>query len=151
MKIAYLLPSLVLLLLTACTYDQVLVPETCDLPLELTVASVTPSSCGLATGAVTVSVTGGNVADGDITFELQDGTTQTSSEFSALTAGAYTLTATQGVCTATVNFTIDNAAGLNATAVVLPSGCTTPSGQIEVATTDAIGAVEYSLDGGPAQ
>ncbi|MEL7162435.1 MAG: hypothetical protein AAFN92_16875 [Bacteroidota bacterium] len=139
------------LLFTACTYDQVIVPETCDLPLELTVASVTPSSCGLVTGSIVVNVSGGNVANGAVSFQLGDATAQTSPEFSGLTAGAYVLTATQGACSTSLEFTVDNAVGLNATAMVLPSGCTSPSGQIEVGTTDAIGVVNYSLDGGPVQ
>ncbi|MEM6770077.1 MAG: hypothetical protein AAF597_05785, partial [Bacteroidota bacterium] len=110
-----------------------------------------PSSCGLATGSILAEITSGDPASGEITFSLDGTDFQPVAAFDNLTAGAYTLQAKQGVCSAELDFSIGNAAGLNATVAVTPSACTTPSGSITVATTDAIGAVNFSLDGGSTQ
>lgn len=140
-----------LLFISACTYDQVMAVETCLEPLTIALADNVPSSCGLSTGSIIAEVTGGDLSAGEITFSLDGTNFQSDLGFSGLTAGAYTLQALQGPCTTALNFTVENSEGLNATIAVMPSACTVPSGSITITTSDASGAVSFSLDGGPEQ
>ncbi|MEM1358014.1 MAG: hypothetical protein AAGF89_07440 [Bacteroidota bacterium] len=149
--LSYLLYGGLLLLTTRCTYDQVVVVATCDNDLVLEVLERIPSSCGIASGSVLMGVSGGSAAAGAISFRIEGLGTQTNPAFTNLAAGAYTLIVEQGACTASLDFTIENAAGLNATAVALPSDCGNASGRIELTTSDGVGSVQFSLEGGPVQ
>ena len=61
------------------------------------------------------------------------------------------MTVKQGICTSTLEITLENAEGLKAAAEATPSNCGSASGSISITTTDASGAVSYSLNGGAAQ
>ncbi len=136
--------------LLACTYDQIELVEECDNQLVITITDQTPSACGIASGGLTAEVSGGD-AGSTATFSLNGADFQTSPSFTDLTAGSFELTARQGVCTATINVTIENAEGLNATAAVVDSDCGSATGEITITTSDATGAVTFSLNGGPGQ
>ncbi|MEM9928250.1 MAG: hypothetical protein AAF840_00395 [Bacteroidota bacterium] len=141
---------LVLLLPAACTYDQLALVETCDNNLIVTITDQTASACGLASGSITASVTGAE-AGVPITFSLNGTTPQDLATFTDLAAGSYTLVARQGVCEASVDITLENAEGLNASAEASPADCGTSNGSIFITATDASGAVAYSIDGGTPQ
>lgn len=151
LSLYYLLYGGLLLLTTRCTYDQVAVVATCDNELVLEVLERSPSSCGIASGSVLMEVAGGSASAGDISFRIEGFAAQDSPEFTDLGAGAYTLIAEQGACSTSLDFTIENAAGLNATVMALPSDCGNSSGRIELTTSDGVGTVQYSLDGGTSQ
>lgn len=139
------------LLISSCTYDQTVAVATCLEPITLSLIENVPSSCGLSTGSILAEVTGGDVTAGAITFSLDGINFQTNSGFGGLVAGAYTLQGLQGPCAVELDFTVENAVGLNATVETMPSACTVPSGSIVIAVSDASGAVSFSLNGGPEQ
>lgn len=141
---------LLLLLPFACTYDQVEVIESCDNDLILTVADQVASACGLASGSLT-AVVSGRTTDVPLEYSINGADFQESTGFTELAAGSYTLTARQGPCSTTLDVLIENSEGLNATAVTVPSDCGSASGEIMVSTSDAGGAVSFSLNGGPGQ
>lgn len=139
-----------LILPTACTYDQVEVIETCDNNLLLTITGQAASACGLASGSLVAAVSGG-AAGVPLEYSLNGADFQESNTFTDLAAGSYTLTAKQGACIATLDVVVENSEGLNATAIGVPSDCGSASGEIMVSTSDAGGAVSFSLNGGPGQ
>lgn len=140
----------VLVLPFACTYDQVEVVEECDNQLVLTITEQTPSACGLASGSLTAAVSGGAVGS-TAEYSLNGADFQASPSFTDLTAGSFELTVRQGLCTATLEVTVENAEGLNATAAVVASDCGSATGVITITTSDATGTVSFSLDGAPQQ
>lgn len=139
-----------LLIPAACTYDQVEVVASCDNDLVITIDEQTPSACGIASGALTVGISGQDAA-APVLYRLNGGTAQESPAFTDLGAGSYSITAQQGVCTATLEVTLENAEGLNAAAEATPSDCGSASGSINLVTADASGEVTFSLNGGTAQ
>jgi len=139
-----------LLIPFACTYDQVEVIESCDNDLVLTITDQTASACGLASGSIVATVSGG--AAGTLPeYSLNGADFQESATFTDLAAGSYTLTARQGACTAALDVVLENSEGLNATAIAVASDCGATNGEIMVSTSDASGAVSFSLDGGSSQ
>jgi hypothetical protein len=134
----------------ACTYDQLSVVESCDTNLVVTLADQTSSACGLASGSLLLAVSGA-VGNEPLSYSLNGADFQSSESFTDLSAGSYTLTARQGTCTTTLDVTLENAEGLNATVSSMPSDCGTTNGEITVATSDASGTVSFALNGGTAQ
>jgi hypothetical protein len=134
----------------ACTYDQLTVVESCDNNLVVTVAAQTSSACGLASGALTAAITG-EASGTPVTYSLNGADFQASPTFNDLSAGSYTLTAQQGACSVTIDVTLENSEGLNATADFMPSDCGTASGSITISASDATGQVTFSIDGGAGQ
>lgn len=141
---------LVLVTQLACTYEQIEVTEECDNQLVLTITDQMPSACGLASGSLTAAVSGGAVGTTP-TFSLNGADFQESPSFTDLTAGSFELTARQGACTVSLNITIANSEGLNATAVVVDSDCGSATGEITISPSDATGAVSFSINGGASQ
>lgn len=139
-----------LLASAACTYDQVEVIEVCDNQLILAISDQMPSACGLASGSFVASVSGG-AADVALEFSLNGADFQDSPTFTDLAAGSYPLTARQGACIVSLNVTVENSEGLNATATAADSDCGSASGVIMITTSDAAGVVSFSLNGGPSQ
>ncbi|MFK8162414.1 MAG: hypothetical protein AB8H12_08115 [Lewinella sp.] len=134
----------------ACTYDKLTVVESCDTNLVITLTDQTPSACGLASGSISLEVSGA-VENEPLSYSLNGTDFQPEASFTSLSAGSYTVTAQQGACVSTLEVTLENAEGLNATATAMPSDCGANSGEITVATSDASGAVSFALNGGAAQ
>jgi hypothetical protein len=147
--IASFLFSLLLFPLS-CTYDKFDEVEECDNSLMASLADQTSSACGIASGSITAAVIG-ETAGTPVTFSLNGSSFQDDPEFTDLAAGTYSLTVKQGICTSTLEITLENAEGLKAAAEATPSNCGSASGSISITTTDASGAVSYSLNGGAAQ
>lgn len=138
------------LLLFSCTYDKVELEEACEDTPIISLINQTPSACGLASGSITASING-TTPSMITTFSLNGSDFQDEPTFTGLAAGSYTLVSKEGACTASLDFTLENAEGLKATAEATLSNCGTASGSIAVTTTDASGAVSFSLNGGTAQ
>lgn len=134
----------------ACTYDKIEVMEVCDTDLVLTVTDQTASACGIASGSFVATVEG-SVAVVPLEYSLNGTDFQTSPGFTDLAAGSYTLTARQGACITSLNVTLENSEGLNATALAMASDCGATNGKIVVTTSNASGAVSFSLNGGSPQ
>lgn len=134
----------------ACTYDQLEVMDICDDNLVLTISDRALPACGVASGSFLANVSGGTAA-APILYSLNGIDFQESPSFNDLEAGNYTLTAQQGICMTTLDVLLENSEGLNAAAATLNSDCGGASGEIVISTSDASGAISYSLNGGPDQ
>jgi hypothetical protein len=119
--------------------------------LSLSVAFVTNSGCGgEGTGAVALLPAGGT---SDYTFTV-DGESNMIGEFLNLSAGTFTATVTDdNDCTAEVEFTIEQEAGLGlAVASSTNVSCTGGTdGEIEVIASGGEGAIQYSINEGDFQ
>jgi hypothetical protein len=149
-KLMLAFSSLSLLSIISCSYDQLEMVEACDNSLVLSIVEQTSSSCGLASGAITAAITG-ETSEGAVTFSLNGVDFQESTSFNDLAAGSYSLTSRQGACTAMLDVIVENSEGLNATASIVDSDCGSASGEITLSTSDATGAVSFSINGGPSQ
>ncbi|MEM7575637.1 MAG: hypothetical protein AAF433_22225 [Bacteroidota bacterium] len=137
--------------LTACTYDQLEAPDNCLAPLELEVINSTPSSCGLSIGGFEVRVLNPSPEQELVNFSIDGENFQGSGQFDNLSAGVYLVRATNGSCEASLELSIDNEEGLNASLQSSASACTSPTGSIQINATNAQGEVRYSLNGSAAQ
>ena len=104
----------------------------------------TPADCGLATGTITITATGGGLQysiDGGITY-------QPSNTFTDLAAGAYTVTvADAGGCTVQAPANVGTLTGPSITNVSsTPAGCGAATGTITITATGT--GLQYSIDGG---
>jgi len=124
----------------------VIVPLSC-----LTInASATSSTCGNANGSISIQSSGGAPP---YTYSLDGVNFQTSSVFSNLTAGTYTVTVKDAANgTGTFPVTLSNIAGpgslsLNST----PKGCRGATGSITAAALGGTAPLQYSLNGGAYQ
>lgn len=135
-----------ILLHSACTYDQLSVVAECDNNLLLRVSERTAPACGVASGSVKIAVDG-QAAGLPVTFTINGTEADTVSSFTNLLAGSYVITARQGVCEETITVILENDEGLKASAESTPSNCSSASGTITVTTADATGAVSFILDG----
>lgn len=140
----------ILLFPLACTYDKVELAEACENAPVISLTNQTSSACGLASGTITAAINGA-APSSLTTFSLNGSDFQDQPTFTGLAAGSYTLISKQGACTASLDFTLENAEGLKASAEATPSDCGTSSGTITVNATDASGAVTFSLNGGTGQ
>ena len=120
--------------------------------INLSVTSTDVSGCfGNTNGTITATAIGGA---GTLEYSIDGTNFGTTSTFSGLAAGSYTVIVRSSVdktCQKTANVTIKQPAKLSATATATPvSGCSaTPDGQIAISgATGGSGTYEYSIDGG---
>jgi gliding motility-associated-like protein len=126
--------------LAAGTYKVVVVPvgSQCSDSLEVTIinsnaftvdGSVTNATCGLANGAIDITLTGGE-APFNFTWSCSNSTTE---DLTALSAGTCTLTvADDAGCEVTQSFDIINIAGPEVTAALTDASCGACNGAIDV-------------------
>jgi len=121
----------------------------CTETLVITFSEQTNSNCGQSDGGFTVNVTGGN---GDYTFQLGNGTPQSSQVFSNLAASSYAVTVVSSDgCEGTANVQVLNSDGVNASLSTTSSDCNNPSGTIAITATDGQGPYEFQLNDDPFQ
>ncbi|RYD97543.1 MAG: hypothetical protein EOP50_05630, partial [Sphingobacteriales bacterium] len=113
-------------------------------------ATVVPAGC-LPTGSITVNVTNGTGTP-PYTYQLNNGTPQSSNVFSNLPAGTYTVTIKDVTgCTNVLQVEVAAINPLQASATTTPAACS-PTGTITMAiTAGGTGPYTYSLDGGAPQ
>jgi hypothetical protein len=114
-----------------------------------------PSTNGGNNGSISSAASGGT---GPYTFSLNGGPFQSSGNFTALTAGSYTITAkTAAGCTGSASFTLTNpnpCAGvtINVTnSTVNNTPCIAANGSITAAATGGVLPYTYSINSGPFQ
>jgi len=118
----------------------------CALTID-NLAPVNPG-CGASDGTITATVSG-QIAG--LEFSIDNGVTfQTSSIFTGLPAGTYTIQAIDdNNCLETQTITLTNASGPSITSsVVTNAGCGASDGQIVVTATGGTGTLTYSSDNG---
>jgi hypothetical protein len=132
----------------SCTYEKEPIPDECLGNIILVLDSKLDSSCGGSDGSISLNATGG---EGIYTFSLNGGTAQASPVFNSLSAGSYTVVASDGICSAEFSIEILNADGVNAMVQASQSSCDNSTGSIVVNATGGIGPYEYKLGTGSFQ
>lgn len=115
--------------------------------LTIAVQSTTEATC-LQGGSITVSASGG---DGNYEFSLDGTSFQSSTQFSNMTAGNFSVVVRDGnECTANTTATVggDIPNISVSTNVVNAGGCNESQGSISATATGGNGTFEFSIDGG---
>lgn len=136
-------------LVPSCGYDSLSFEPDCENAVVLETVAVTASACDQEAGSIEVQVVDQTLID--VEYSIDGVNFQTEGKFENLSAGTYTITAKNTDCEGTLDVQVENAEGLNASAISNPAGCSTNDGSIEVTTENASGNLTYSLDGGDAQ
>ncbi len=120
--------------------------EGCSGNLTLNTSQVTPSFCGQNNGSFLVSASG---QDGSVTYQLNNGSFQSDTEFTALAPGNYQVTVRdEAGCTATAMVTIaEENKTLNTTITATEGTCGEPEGALTVEVGGGSAPYTYSLDG----
>ncbi len=117
----------------------------CAGDLALTAANVTPAFCGQTNGSFSVTPANQN---GSVTYQLDNGSFQSSADFTGLAPGTYQVTAKDDRgCTATASVAIaseDKTLAINATAT--DSECGKAEGSLTLEVSGGNAPYEYSLD-----
>jgi hypothetical protein len=132
----------------SCTYEKEPIPDECLGSIVLTLDNKVDTNCGGSVGSFSLNASGG---EGTYTFSLNGGTAQSSPIFTSLSAGSYTVVASDGVCSAEFSIEILNADGVNATVQSTESGCESSSGTISVNAVGGSAPYEYKLGSGAFQ
>jgi len=140
---------LIALVLDSCTSEIQPREDECEGAIALQSNNVIEASCNQSNGGFSISVNGGT---GDYTFSL-NGSTQSTSSFTNLDAGSYTIRVTdEAGCSSELTVNIQNQDGVNASLEsVTNSDCDDQTGSISVAASDGQGPYEYRLNDGAFQ
>ncbi len=123
---------------------EVAIDETNGLILS---TSVVDADCSKSNGSVSISVTGGE----NYSYQLNEGTSQTSEIFNNLAVGDYIVTVKSGSCIQETSITISEVNNLNFEYSVVNAGCTTEIGAINISATNGDGNYMYKIMGGDFQ
>jgi gliding motility-associated-like protein len=116
----------------------------------LTVASQTNPACGQTNGTITVSATGGTAP---YQYSINGGALQSGATFTALGAGAFTITVQDGAgCSANISTTLSNP-GAPTLVIVSHTGpaCGQMNGIITVSATGGTAPYQYRINNGALQ
>jgi hypothetical protein len=128
------------------TPDPVVTPCSTPPTLSLTVES---TGCSANTGKITATGAGGI---GTLTYQLGNGTFQSSVIFENLAAGEYTITVKDTEnCTTNQKATVENTDAPTISLVSVNAGCDSNAGSIAVTATGGSGSFQYSINGGVLQ
>lgn len=147
-KTSLLATAMVLLVfLYSCTNETVdnLTTDCSASDLAVELSSSTLASCSQG-GSITVTGSGGK---GNIVYSINGNDFGTSTSFSDLSAGSYTITARdENGCTSATTVTVEAEANTISFEVeVAGSSCGTETGSITITATGGSGNTEYSVDG----
>lgn len=118
-------------------------------PITVQLVSVQDTDCGLNEGVIEAVATGGS---GIYRYSLNDGEDQPGSVFSGLAAGIYNVTARDASgCSAAVEVTVRNKAGLNLAFETTDSGCRSSGGTIRVIPSDGVPPYLFRIGNGDSQ
>ena len=144
-----LIPAGVLFILSGCLQNSLVEPFDCnmtDLSIQLT---VTDTPCGLASGEIDISVTGGLAP---YRYSLNGQAPQESPIFTGLAAGDFSVSVTDGNnCNRVEQVSLGNTGGLAVTTMTLPSDCRGETGKIILTATGGLEPYSYQLDNGSPQ
>jgi len=140
----------VLVLWQGCVYRAVPVPSHCDLnPVVLQLVSIEDTDCGLRDGRVHVLASGGT---GAYRYKLDNGIYQPGTEFSDLSAGSYTVTASdENNCSDTLKIGVKNKNGVNIELHTTDAGCKTVNGSITITPVNGTGPCTFKINDGQFQ
>ncbi len=129
-----------------CVYHALPEPVNCDNdPVIVDILSVSDTECGLSSGRIEISATGGLPP---WQYKLGEGNLQPGGFFDDLRAGTYVITVIDSRgCSGLVEVAVKNATGLNVAVDATPSGCRTNDGAITVHASGGAPPYRYSLDG----
>jgi gliding motility-associated-like protein len=133
---------------TGCTFtvQSIVVPGSSVSATAVT----TPSACN-PTGTITVTVDAGTGTP-PYSYKLGTNAAQSSNIFSALAAGTYSITVTDGTgCVTTVTANVGTLNTLSATGSSSPSGCSPASGTINITPSGGTAPYSYQLGTGALQ
>ena len=125
--------------------------KTVSVGLGVSTASTVNVACnGDNSGSAVLAGSGGAAP---YFYSLNNGVSQTGSNYSSLIAGVYNVTLTDALnCTATTSFTISEPAAITfTTASSTNASCGSSNGSILVATTGGVGAMQYRIGTGSYQ
>lgn len=127
--------------------DTINILRQAALPLT---ATILPTTCGMNTGTITVTVAGGS---GPYSYSLDGGPAQTSNVFTNVSAGSHTVFAQDANgCNNTVTITVTAISSIPSTVVVTNTSCPgVNNGTITVTPTAGTAPFTFTLNGGPAQ
>lgn len=152
MKKQPILLSFLIFLLTACTYDTLQEPVSCnDSGLNITLESTQAAQCGLDDGQINFLVTG--TTSGLLLSISPQAGSQSTNSFSGLPAGEYIITAKNNLgCEATLLASVQNETGVQLGDVTSsPAGCGTSNGSITINVSGGTPPYQYQLNGGDFQ
>lgn len=111
--------------------------------------SVTPTSCGLSNGTITVSGSGGTAP---LEYSINGTTFQSGTSFSGLSAGTYTVWVKDNIgCFSTTPVTVTSTSFPNITAYALSASCGNSNGSLVATGSGGSTPYQFSLNGGTYQ
>jgi gliding motility-associated-like protein len=111
--------------------------------------SFTPEHCSRSDGSASVNVTGGN---GQFSYQWNTIPVQTSAIATNLSAGIYTVTVTDGVCSATSTFSINNLSGPSVSIQnIVNETCSSGNGSATALVSGGTGVCTYLWSSSPTQ
>ncbi|WP_224996631.1 SprB repeat-containing protein [Cesiribacter sp. SM1] len=137
-------PGAIVLFLLGCSGDPE--PEPCQTPPAIVNVAIVNASCGNDNGSLQVQASGGS---GALSYSLNNGSFQQSSQFSNLAAGTYTLKVRdeQGCTTEQQSAIAESSSLLASIQSSTNAGCGTSNGGVAISGTGGQGSYTYSLDG----
>lgn len=141
-----IVPRLLLILVAyGCSHNDLPKPFDCNTsPVVVNLTSSTDTECGLLTGSVEVTASGGS---GTYQYAINDSGSQTHGTFAGLASGTYTITVNDDVgCTGTVDVTIFNREGLNIEVQATASGCASSAGSITASPVQGVEPIQYKIN-----
>jgi hypothetical protein len=134
----------IVLFLYGCSSDPE--PEPCQTPPAISNIAVVNASCGNDNGSIQVQANGGS---GALSYSLNNGSFQQSSQFSNLAAGTYTLRVRdeQGCTTEKQSAIAESNSLVASIQSSTNAGCGTSNGGVAISGTGGEGTYTYSLDG----
>lgn len=138
-------------LFTSCLNNSLDAPTAVDCSTSTLDFTITPTdaNCGKSDGSIEISATGG---EPPYQYAIDGGANQTGALFENLPAGNYAITVTDGQpCTKTLEITVGNVNGVQASANITFSGCGSSNGSISVQASNGTEPYQYQLDGGTMQ
>jgi len=124
------------------TTQTIIVPSTNGPSIT---ASQTGGTCSLSNGTISAVGTGGT---GSLLYNINGSAYQSSSVFTGLAAGTYSVTVMDGAgCSNAINVTVANSGAATATAVSTPAPCGNANGTITLTTSGGTAPYQYSVNG----
>jgi|GEM_PF-709789 len=141
--------SIALAGVSACTYETIPSPENCDEAPLIQLTGTSPSLCGESTGSFSVSAVGGQAP---YTFDIDGEASQSTGDFSSLSAGVYIITVTDSKsCSVSEEIVIENSDGLNIEIITTDAACGENDGSITVNAISGQAPFSFKLDDATAQ